>query len=304
MEPTHSRTHGVAGYRDAVASNVRRVGVCGSGIMGAGLAEVAARAGLDVVVRSRSADAAAAMVTTIDRGLSRQVAKEKLTGAEKESILARITTTTSLDDLADCDLVIESIVEEMSAKLELFAALDRVVSPDAILATNTSTLSVGALATATSHPGRVVGVHFFNPAVVMPLVEIVRPDSADEAVVARALDFARECGKRPVLVRDRAGFIVNALLFPYLNDAVRMLEAGTASLEDIDEAMVGGCNFPMGPFSLLDLVGLDTTVSILEALHAEFGEDRLVPAPTLRRLVADGRLGRKSGSGFFDYPRS
>lgn len=287
-----------------MASNVRRVGVCGSGIMGAGLAEVAARAGLDVVVRSRSADAAAAMKTTIDRGLARQVAKEKLSEAEREAILSRITTTTSLDDLADRDLVIESIVEEMAAKLELFSALDRVVSPDAILATNTSTLSVGTLAAATARPGRVVGIHFFNPAVVMPLVEIVRPDSADESIVGRAFDFALECGKKPVLVRDRAGFIVNALLFPYLNDAVRMLEAGTASLEDIDQAMVGGCNFPMGPFSLLDLVGLDTTVSILEALHDEFGEERLVPAATLRRLVDEGRLGRKTGSGFFDYPRA
>lgn len=272
--------------------------------MGAGLAEVAARAGLDVVVRSRTAEAATAMVATIDKGLARQVAKDKMSEADKAAVLARISTTTSLDDLASCDLVIESIVEDMTAKLELFTALDRIVSPNTILASNTSTLSIGALAAATAHPGRVVGVHFFNPAVVMPLVEIVRPDGADEAIVARAVDFARECGKEPVLVRDRAGFIVNALLFPYLNDAVRMLEAGTASLEDIDAAMVGGCNFPMGPFSLLDLVGIDTTVSILEALHAAFGEDRLVPAATLRRLLGEGRLGRKSGAGFFDYPRS
>jgi len=200
-----------------------------------------------------------------------------------------------------CDLVIESIVEDLDAKLGLVAELGAVLKPQAIVATNTSTLSVEALAQRSGRPGRTVGIHFFNPATTMPLVEVVRAASTSDETVAAAESFARRCGKEPVHVLDRPGFIVNALLFPYLNSAVRMLEAGTASMPDIDAAMKGGCNHPMGPFELLDLVGLDVAVSILGALHRGFGDPSMEPAPALRALVSEGKLGRKTKQGFYSY---
>ena len=281
--------------------NFQLVGVCGSGIMGAGLAEVVARAGVDVVVRSRTIDGAKSMLTSIEKNLDKQVAKEKMTVDQRNEVLSHIRITDSLNDLSSCDLVIESIVEELAPKQALFKELDQIVKPEAILATNTSTLAVVKMAEVTSRPDKVCGIHFFNPAVLMPLVEVIRPITASDETIARANQFVAACGKDPVQVLDRAGFIVNALLFPYLNNAVKMLEAGTASMEDIDTAMKGGCNFPMGPFALLDLVGLDTSVSILDALYAEFKDENFVPAKTLRTLLAEGKLGRKTKQGFFSY---
>jgi 3-hydroxybutyryl-CoA dehydrogenase len=282
-------------------TEIRRVGVLGSGIMGAGLAEVAARAGFDVVVRSRTQAAADAMVAAIDKGLARAVERGKATEEERAAIVGRIDATDHLGHLADCDLVIESVVEDLEVKKALFAELEQIVKPSGILATNTSTLPVVELAMVTQRPAQVCGVHFFNPAPAMKLVEVVRPLTASDDTIAAAVAFATACGKDAVEVQDRAGFIVNALLFPYLNNAVRMYEQGTASIESIDTAMKGGCNFPMGPFALLDLVGLDTSLAILDALYDEFRDPNYAAVPTLRRMVAAGRLGRKTKLGFYPY---
>jgi 3-hydroxybutyryl-CoA dehydrogenase len=282
---------------------VQRVGIVGSGIMGAGVAEVASRAGFDVVVRSRRAETATDLRNRLEKSLGRQVEKGTLHDEEREAALTRVVTTTELDALADCDLVLESIVEDLTAKQMLFGQLDRLVRPGAILASNTSTLPVVELAVATERPDRVCGIHFFNPAPSMALVELIRPLTASDETMAEARAFAERCGKDPVEVADRAGFIVNALLFPYLNNAVRLLENGIATRDDIDTAMRGGCNFPMGPLALLDLVGLDTSVAILDALYEEYRDQNYAPVPLLRRMVAAGRLGRKSGAGFYDHPR-
>lgn len=280
---------------------IKRVGILGSGIMGSGIAEVAAKTGHEVVLRSRKQASADAMVEALTKSLAKQVDRGKLSEEDRDATLARVTATDHIGALADCDLVIESVVEDMDVKLALFAELESVVQEQAILATNTSTLSVIDMAMATNRPDKVVGVHFFNPAPMMSLVEIVRPLTASDETVATVTAFATECGKDPVEVKDRAGFIVNALLFPYLNNAVRMLENGTASRDDIDTAMKGGCNFPMGPLALLDLVGLDTSLSILDALYDEFRDPNYAAVPALRRMVTAGQLGRKSGIGFYDY---
>lgn len=282
-------------------TNIKRVGILGSGIMGSGLAEVAARAGYDVVVRSRSQSSADAMVTLIDKGLVKAIERGRATEDERSAILGRITATDRLEGMADCDLVIESVVEDLAVKKALFAELERIVKPGGILATNTSTLPVVELAMVTDRPELVCGIHFFNPAPAMKLVEVIRPITASDDTIAAALAFATTCGKDAVEVQDRAGFIVNALLFPYLNNAVRMWEQGTASMESIDTAMKGGCNFPMGPFALLDLVGLDTSLAILDALYAEFRDANYAAVPTLRRMVAAGHLGRKAKRGFYSY---
>src|SRR5215203_1328971 len=277
------------------------VGVLGSGIMGSGLAEVAASAGFQVIVRSRSQATADAVLTSSDKGLVKGIERGRTTEDERTAIIGRISTTEHLADLAGCDLVIESVVEDLAVKKALFTALDTIVRPGAILATNTSTLPVIDLAMATSRPESVCGLHFFNPAPAMKLVEVIRPLTASDETMAAVTEFAGTCGKDAVEARDRAGFIVNALLFPYLNNAVRMWEQGTASIEAIDTAMKGGCNFPMGPFALLDLVGLDTTVSILDALYEEFRDPHYAAMPTLRRMVSAGQLGRKTKRGFFTY---
>ena len=279
----------------------KRVGIVGSGIMGAGIAEVAAVHGHDVVLRSRSQSSGEAMLAGLEKSLDRQVAKERLTKEARDEVLARVMVTTDFGDLADADLVIESIVEDMSAKRHLFTELDRVCNERAVLATNTSTLPVVELAMETGRPDRVCGIHFFNPAPVMSLVEVVRPITASDETISTALAFAEACGKEPVEVADRAGFVVNALLFPYLNEAVRLLERGVSTKEGIDTAMKGGCGFPMGPFAVLDLVGLDTSVAILDALYAEYRDPHYAAAPLLRRMVAAEQMGRKSGQGFYTY---
>ncbi len=271
--------------------------------MGSGIAEVAARAGYQVVLRSRKSDSGDAMVAHLSRSLERHVAKDRMTAEERDATLARVKVTTELSDLGACDLVIESVVEDLTTKKALFADLDKACAPDAILATNTSTLPVVELAVETGRPERVCGVHFFNPAPAMSLVEVVRPLTASDGTIETVRAFATACGKTPVEVKDRAGFIVNALLFPYLNNAVRMLENGTASAGDIDAAMQGGCNFPMGPLALLDLVGLDTSLAILDALYNEFRDPNYAAVPVLRRMVSAGQLGRKSGAGFYEYAK-
>ncbi len=283
--------------------SITRVGIVGSGIMGSGIAEVAAKSGFEVVLRSRRQETADATVAGLEKSLNKQVEKGKLEEAERDKVLARVTATSQLDALADCGLVIESVVEDLATKKDLFRDLNHVVGDDAILATNTSTLPVIEMAMETHRPDRVCGIHFFNPAPMMSLVEVVRPLSASDETIAAARGFAEACGKTPVEVKDQAGFIVNALLFPYLNNAVRMLENGTATSEDIDAAMKGGCNFPMGPLALLDLVGLDTSVAILDALYDEFRDPNYSTVPLMRRMVTAGQLGRKSGKGFYDYKR-
>ncbi len=282
---------------------VKRIGVVGSGIMGAGVAEVAAKAGFEVVVRSRAQGSADALVAGLEKSLGKQVEKSRLDDAERQAILARLSVTTDLGGLANCDLVVESVVEDLETKRHLFNELDRVCADSAVLATNTSTLPVVDLAMKTGRPGQVCGIHFFNPAPMMALVEVVRAITTSDETVATARAFAERCGKTVVDVRDQAGFIVNALLFPYLNNAVKLLDAGVASRDDIDAAMKGGCNFPMGPLELLDLVGLDTSLAILEALYAEFNDPNYAPAPLLRRMVSAERYGRKSRKGFYDYQR-
>ena len=282
---------------------ISKVGIVGSGIMGSGIAEVAAAAGVTVVVRSRSEATADGMIVGLEKLLAKQVERGKKTQDEADAIRALVTATTRLEDLADCDLVIESVVEDLAVKRELFSEIDRIVRHDAILATNTSTLPVVEMAMHTSRPDRVCGVHFFNPATVMSLVEIVRPITASDETITAVTQFVEACGKEAVEVKDQAGFVVNALLFPYLNNAIRLLEQGVASREGIDTAMKGGCGFPMGPFALLDLVGLDTSLAILEALHGEFADANYAPVPLLKRMVAAGKLGRKSGHGFYEYRR-
>jgi 3-hydroxybutyryl-CoA dehydrogenase len=280
---------------------VKRVGIVGSGIMGSGLAEVCSKAGYEVVVRSRTQSGADGLMAGLEKSLARQVDKGRLDAAERDQVIGRVSAVTDLSELAECDLVVESIVEDLAAKKHLFNELDRICAERTVLATNTSTLAVVELAMETGRPERVCGIHFFNPAPAMALVEIVRAITTSDETVATAVGFAEACWKQAVQVRDQAGFIVNALLFPYLNNAVRMLDAGVATRDDIDTAMKGGCNFPMGPLALLDLVGLDTSLAILEALYAEFRDPNYAPAPLLSRMVSAERLGRKTRQGFYDY---
>ncbi|MCU1468513.1 MAG: 3-hydroxyacyl-CoA dehydrogenase [Actinomycetia bacterium] len=282
---------------------VKRVGIVGSGIMGSGIAEVAAKAGIEVVLRSRAQGTADAMVAGLEKSLGKQVDRGKLDDAERDAVLGRVRAVADLSELGECDLVIESIVEDLSAKKHLFTELDRICPEHTILATNTSTLPVVEMAMNTGRPEKVCGVHFFNPAPMMALVEVVRAITSSDETIAAATSFAVACGKNAVQVKDQAGFIVNALLFPYLNNAAKLFDAGVATRDDIDAAMKGGCNFPMGPLELLDLVGLDTSLAILEALYAEFKDPNYAAASVLRRMVSAERLGRKTGVGFYEYKR-
>jgi len=273
----------------------------GLGTMGAGIAQIAVAAGHETIGREVTLELAERGRATIDRYLSRGVEKGRLTQAEKDAALARLTLTTEVADLAGCDLVIEAIVEELEPKQELFAELDRITRPDAVLATNTSALSVSAIAERAQHPERVVGMHFFNPAPVLPLVEIVRTPKSSDAVVDLAFDWAESAGKRPVRCNDTPGFIVNRILIPLLNDCVRVLDEAGVTPEDLDTAMTNGAGWPMGPCALVDLVGIDVHVHASDALHAQLGEDRMAPPERLVAMQREGKLGRKSGEGFYRY---
>jgi 3-hydroxybutyryl-CoA dehydrogenase len=278
-----------------------KVGVVGLGTMGAGIAQVSVTAGHDTVGREVTGELAERGRATIDRYLTRGVEKGRMTQNERAAALGRLSLTTELADLADCDLVIEAVLEELDLKREVFAELDRVCRSDAVLATNTSALSVAEIAEATKRPERVVGMHFFNPAPVLPLVEIVRaPESSDDAVQT-AYDWAEGAGKQPVRCNDTPGFIVNRILIPLLNDCVRVLDEADVRPEDMDRAMTNGAGWPMGPCALVDLIGVDVHVHASEALHAKLREDRMAPPDRLVRMQADGLLGRKSGRGFYEY---
>ena len=280
---------------------VQRVGVVGSGTMATGIAEVLAKGGFDVTLVARSESSLARALATLDKSLEKAVQRGKLDAADRDAIRARVTGAASLDALAQADLVVEAVVEEISVKTALFENLDEICKPGAILATTTSSLPVIELAAVTSRPQDVVGLHFFNPAPVMRLVEVVRTVSTSPVTLATAVDVTQRAGRHPVVCGDRAGFIVNALLFPYLNDAVGMLEANYASADDIDLAMKKGCGYPMGPFELLDVVGLDVSLAIQQTLYREFREPGFAPAPRLEHLVTAGYLGRKTGRGFRAY---
>jgi 3-hydroxybutyryl-CoA dehydrogenase len=278
-----------------------KVGVVGLGTMGAGIAQVSVDAGHDTVGREVTTELAERGRATIERYLGRAVEKARMTGEERDAALARLTLTTDVADLAECDLVIEAIVEELDPKRDLFAELDRTTRPDAVLATNTSALSVSDIAEATQHPERVVGMHFFNPAPVLPLVEIVRGRRSSDGAVQVAYDWAHQAGKRPVKCNDTPGFIVNRILIPLLNDCVRVLDEADVTPEDLDAALTNGAGWPMGPCALVDLVGIDVHVHASEALHAQLGEPRMAPPERLVEMQRAGKLGRKSGQGFYSY---
>ena len=286
---------------EATIAGWAKIGVLGTGTMATGISEVSAKAGYEVVIRGRSAEKAESSKAAVAKSLGRAVDKGKLDADARDEALNRITTTAEVADFGDCDLVIEAVAEDLALKQDFFAQLDTVTKPEALLATTTSSMSVIDCAMATGRPERVVGIHFFNPAAIMRLVEVVPTVRSEDKAVAQARAFATKVGKHPVLCGDRAGFIVNALLFPYLNDAVKMLDEGYASVNDIDQAMKLGCGHPMGPFELMDIVGLDVTLEIIKALHAEFREPGFAPAPLLGHMVEAGYLGRKAGRGFHVY---
>jgi 3-hydroxybutyryl-CoA dehydrogenase len=281
--------------------DVQTVGIVGTGQMATGIAEVTAKGGLNTIIRGRTPEKAQASVDKIAKSLDRAVEKGKATAEEKERTLANLKPTAHLGDLANVDLVIEALAEELDLKLETFRDLEEVCADETVLATTTSSLSVMQLAMVTKRPTKVLGLHFFNPATVMKLVEVVPTLLTDEHLIEDSRKLCEQLGKVPVVAKDRAGFIVNALLFPYLNHAVHMYEAGYASKEDIDAAMMNGCGHPMGPLALLDLVGNDVSLQIIESLYDEFRDPFIAPAPLLKQMVAAGLLGRKSGRGFYDY---
>ncbi|HHC07161.1 MAG TPA: 3-hydroxybutyryl-CoA dehydrogenase [Actinobacteria bacterium] len=282
---------------------IERVGIVGGGQMGGGIAEVCIKAGVDVIVREVSDELVDRARSAIEASLAKAVERGKLTPEARDEALGRLRLTTDLEDFADRQLVVEAIVEDEDAKRQVFAELDRTVAdPDAILATNTSSLPVTRIATATERPDHVVGMHFFNPAQIMPLVEVVSTVVSAPEVVDRAAAFAAETlGKTVVRAKDRAGFIVNKLLCPYLFEAIRMYEEGFASREDIDAAMVNGAGYPMGPLTLADLIGNDTLLAVADAFFEEYRDPRYAAPPLLRRMVEAGLLGRKTGRGFYDY---
>ncbi|HIC93873.1 MAG TPA: 3-hydroxybutyryl-CoA dehydrogenase [Anaerolineae bacterium] len=280
---------------------IKRVGVVGCGIMGSGIAEVCARSGYEVVVREVSDELLQKGLERIRKSMAKGVKRGKLTQGEMDAALARIQGTTEMKDFAPCDLVIEAVVEKMEVKKQVFAELDAICPPHAILASNTSSLCITEIASATKRPDKVLGMHFFNPPPIMPLLELVRTILTSDETIQIARDFGKSLGKTTVVAKDTPGFIVNLLLVPYLLDAVRALEKGVATKEDIDTAIKLGLNHPMGPLTLLDFIGLDTALYIAEAMYQEFRDPRYAPPPLLRRMVLAGHLGRKSGRGFYEY---
>jgi 3-hydroxybutyryl-CoA dehydrogenase len=281
---------------------IATVGIVGAGLMGSGIAEISARSGLDTRVCEADARGLAGAQQRIRRSLDRGRSSGKLSDAEVEQILGRISFTTDLETLAPSDIVVEAIAERLPDKVQLFAKLDQITRPEAILATNTSSLPIIEIARATRRPDQVVGTHFFNPPPVMKLLELVRSIATSEATMAAARGFGERLGKRIIVAQDRGGFIVNLLLIPFLTHAVRLYESGFATREDIDEGMRLGCGHPMGPLQLLDYIGLDTALFVCEALYEEYANADYAPPPLLRRMVAAGWLGQKSGRGFYDYP--
>jgi len=280
---------------------IRKVGVVGCGLMGSGIAQVSAAAGFETVVREVSAELVEKGIKGIEKNLNRLVEKGTITDAVRGEIRGRLKGTTSIDDLKNCDLVVEAIIERLPVKRELFGALDAICPASTIFASNTSSLTITEIATATKRPQRFVGLHFFNPVPVMKLVEVVRTIATDAAVYEEMVAFGEKLGKTAVRAHDSTGFIVNRLLVPYLLDAIRALEEGVGSIEDIDNSMKLGCGHPMGPLTLLDFVGLDTTYYISQIMFEEFKERRFAAPPLLKRMVLAGWNGRKSGRGFYDY---
>jgi 3-hydroxybutyryl-CoA dehydrogenase len=280
---------------------IEKVGVVGCGLMGSGIAEVAAKAGFDVVVREVSEEFIEAGRKRIEKSLARAVDKGKLEPKDRDDTLARLDFSIDLAGLAECDLVIEAIVESMEAKNELFSTLDGLCGSETIFASNTSSLTITDMAAATKRPDRVVGLHFFNPVPVMKLVEVVRTIATSDDAFDAAFSFAKDLGKQPIAAKDNSGFVVNLLLVPYMLDAIRHLERGVASIEDIDRAMTLGLGYPMGPFTLCDFVGIDTLYRISEIMFDEYREERYAPPPLLKRIVSMGRYGKKAGKGFYDW---
>ncbi len=280
---------------------IRTVGVCGAGLMGNGIAQTCAVAGFNVVLMEVADEPLRRGVTSIAKSLDKFVEKGKLAQQDRDATVARIKPTTKVADLAGCDLVIEAIVENVEVKTKLFAQLDELLAPDAIICTNTSSLCVIELAAKTKRPNRVAGLHFFNPVPIMKLVEVVKTIATTQDVIDALFAFSKKLGKEPILAQDTPGFVVNRLLIPYLLYAIRCYEGGLASKEDIDKGMKLGCGYPMGPLELLDFVGLDTTYFIANIMFDEFKDPAMAPPPLLKRMVLAGRFGRKSGKGFYDY---
>jgi len=280
---------------------IQKVGVVGCGLMGSGIAQVSAQAGFQTVVREVSAELVEKGLKGIEKNLARLVEKGALKEDAKNEIRGRLKGTTSLDDLKDCDVIVEAIIEQLPAKRELFSALDAICGPRTIFASNTSSLTITEMAAATKRPQRFVGLHFFNPVPVMKLVEVVHTIATDPSVYEEMVEFGAKLGKTPVRAQDSGGFIVNRLLVPYLLDAIRAMEEGVGSVVDIDNSMKLGCGYPMGPFTLLDFVGLDTTYYISQIMFDEFKEKRFAAPPLLKRMVLAGWHGKKSGRGFYDY---
>ena len=281
--------------------SIKKVGVIGCGLMGGGIAQTCAQSGYETIVREVNQQLLDKGMTRIYGAWDTMASKGKITQAQVDTCHNNIRGTLDMEELADCDLVIEAVIENMEEKLRLFPTLDRILKPEALLLSNTSSLNVTQMGAVTKRPDKVCGLHFFNPAPVMKLVEIVRTISTSKETIETIKDFATSLGKTPVLAKDTAGFIVNFLLIPYLLAAIRMLENGMATCEDIDNAMKLGCGYPMGPFTLLDYVGLDTTMWAAEAIYEEYKDPLYAPPPLLRRMVISGMYGRKSGKGFYDY---
>ncbi len=280
---------------------IQKVGVVGCGLMGAGIAQVSAQAGFPTVVREVSGELLDKGLKGIEKNLARLVEKGTLTDAARNEVRGRLKGTTSIDDLKDCDVIVEAIIEQLPMKRELWGALDRLCPAPTIFASNTSSLPIIEIAASTKRPQRFVGLHFFNPVPVMKLVEVVKTIATDSAVYEEIVAFGAKLGKTPVRANDGGGFIVNRLLVPYLLDAIRALEEGVGSIVDIDASMKLGCGYPMGPFTLLDFVGLDTTYYISQIMFDEFKEKRFAAPPLLKRMVLAGWNGKKSGRGFYDY---